>query len=353
MAGNHNSMEKITLYYRHESTDKIYHATLEPKDSGYVVNFAYGVRGINLQAGTKTTGALDYGKAKAIYDKLVMEKLSVGYTPAGTDETGLQCQLLNTAEAGEVDQLLENAAYWMQEKYDGRRLLIRKEGETITGINRLGFRVDLPETLLKSVARYPIDLTIDGEAIGDELYAFDLLFIGRDDIRGERYGERFLRLMNLLASFSSRHIRLAETAFNLEQKTQLFRQLKERGCEGAVFKNIHASYIGGRPIAGGSQRKHKFAETASFIVSRITSGRSVTLVLFNGDRIAVAGDLKIPAHQELPQVGQVIECRYLYALKESGCIHEPVYLGVREDVRAEECTTAQLKFKPEQEERAA
>ena len=46
-------------------------------------------------------------------------------------------------------------------------------------------------------------------------------------------------------------------------------------------------------------------------------------------------------------------CRYLYAFKESGCIYQPVYLGTRDDIPAEECTTTQLKYKAESEARVA
>ena len=48
-----------------------------------------------------------------------------------------------------------------------------------------------------------------------------------------------------------------------------------------------------------------------------------------------------------------MECRYLYAFRESGCIYQPVYLGVREDIRSEECVTSQLKYKAEPVEEAA
>ena len=34
-----------TLYYRDERSDKVYRAAIEPRDGGYVVNFAYGRRG--------------------------------------------------------------------------------------------------------------------------------------------------------------------------------------------------------------------------------------------------------------------------------------------------------------------
>jgi bifunctional non-homologous end joining protein LigD len=43
----------------------------------------------------------------------------------------------------------------------------------------------------------------------------------------------------------------------------------------------------------------------------------------------------------------VVEVRFLYAHRESGSIYQPVYLGPREDIPAEDCTTDQLKFKPE------
>jgi bifunctional non-homologous end joining protein LigD len=42
-----------------------------------------------------------------------------------------------------------------------------------------------------------------------------------------------------------------------------------------------------------------------------------------------------------------VECRYLYAFKESGSIYQPVYLGSREDILSAECTTTQLKYKAE------
>ena len=34
-------------------------------------------------------------------------------------------------------------------------------------------------------------------------------------------------------------------------------------------------------------------------------------------------------------------------IRESSCIYQPVYLGVRDDIRPDECTTSQLKFKDE------
>jgi bifunctional non-homologous end joining protein LigD len=357
-------MEHLTLYYRQSSSDKVYQASLEPTDGGYVVRFAYGRRGTTLQTGTKTQSPITYDEAKRLYDQLIAEKTAKGYTPGedgtpyhGTTKapqsTGLHCQLLNPIEADHAERLIADPAWWMQEKYDGRRLLIRKSGDAITGINRLGLTVALPQTLIASTANCPIDLILDGEAIGDEFHAFDVLLVGDDEIGGLRYGERYLRLMNLLASFQHPHLHLVPTAFLPKHKAELFAQLKKGGREGVVFKQTDAPYIAGRPATGGSQLKYKFCETASFIVGKINAKRSVSLLLFCGDRIVAAGNVTIPPNHDLPKTGQIVECRYLSTFRESGSIYQPVYLGPREDIPAEECTTAQLKYRAEPAEAAA
>jgi predicted DNA-binding WGR domain protein len=130
-------MENITLYFRQGSSDKVYQAAIEAKDGGYVVNFAYGRRGTTLQTGTKTQAPVDYAAAKGIYDKLIKEKTAKGYTPGAdgtpyqhTDKqqeaTGINCQLLNAVEESDIPRLIRDPAYWMQEKHDGRRLLVQK-----------------------------------------------------------------------------------------------------------------------------------------------------------------------------------------------------------------------------------
>jgi len=357
-------MEQITLYYRQGSSDKVYQARIEPKDSKYVVQFAYGRRGTTLQTGTKTETPVGFEEAKRIYDKLIAEKTAKGYTPGedgtpyqGTEKasqnTGIHCQLLNPIEEDQVEKLIADPAYWMQEKHDGRRLLIRRQGHTISGINRLGLTVALPRSIEADACNCNLDFVFDGEAIGDILQVFDVLGIGGEETKGLRYGERYLRLMNLLASFQHRHIQLVHTVFLHQQKAALFHQLKTSGAEGVVFKRTDALYTPGRPASGGAQLKYKFVATASFIVGKVNAKRSVSLLLFTGDRIGAAGNVTIPPNQAIPETGQVVECRYLYAFRESGSIYQPVYLGVREDIRAEECTTAQLKYKSEALEEVA
>jgi predicted DNA-binding WGR domain protein len=74
----HTLMENITLYFRSGPSDKVYQASIQPKDAGYLVHFAYGRRGSTLSTGSKTQTPVEYQIAKGIYDKLIREKTREG-----------------------------------------------------------------------------------------------------------------------------------------------------------------------------------------------------------------------------------------------------------------------------------
>ena len=185
------SPERVTLYYREGSSDKIYQAALEPSGSGFVVNFCYGRRGSTLSTGTKTSQPVGFAEAKKIFDKLVREKTAKGYTPGedGTPyqhtskedrATGIVPQLLNVIDEAEVQKYVASADWWAQEKFDGRRVLIRKQRDEVIGINRQGLSIDLPATIVTHARSLGSpQWLIDTEAVGDVLFAFDLL--ERDD----------------------------------------------------------------------------------------------------------------------------------------------------------------------------
>ncbi len=115
---------------------------------------------------------------------------------------------------------------------------------------------------------------------------------------------------------------------------------------GRRGKRGDANYTAGRPNSGGPQLKFKFHETASFIVTKVNGKRSVSLMLFDGDKVIPVGNVTIPPNHTVPQVGAIVETRYLYAYL-GGSIFQPVYLGVRDDIRPGECQLSQLKYKAE------
>ncbi|HSJ04215.1 MAG TPA: hypothetical protein VK956_17245 [Verrucomicrobium sp.] len=349
-------MESTTLYFREGSSDKVYTVSLKPDGDKHVVVVAYGRRHSTLNTGTKTPVPVPYELARMIYDRVVREKLAKGYRPGepGTDyqpsspnrqPTGILPQLLNPVDADEVPRQLDDPLYWMQEKHDGRRLILRKQDGRVTGINKLGLETAVPSPMVEVALRCSRDFVVDGEAVGNCLCTFDLLELDQEDLRDMPYGQRFLKLIQLLAPLRSANLHFVQTAFLPKEKHRLFAELKEQGREGVVFKDCEAGHSPGRPSSGGPQLKHKFYETASFIVGKVNDRRSIGLLLFQGDRILPAGNVTIPVNQEVPTPGEVVECRYLYAFRESGSIYQPTYLGTRDDVRAAECITDQLKYK--------
>jgi bifunctional non-homologous end joining protein LigD len=352
-------LENVTLYYREGSSDKIYQCQIEQAGERFVVNFAYGRRGSTMNTGTKTNVPVEYEDAKRIYEKLVREKTAKGYTP-GEDGTpyqhtekqpsGILPQLLNSIEESRVLDLMQDDAWCGQEKFDGRRLIVRKEGAAINGINKKGNLVGLPEPLFQIVRLFSGDVVIDGESIGDNYFAFDLLVLDGVDIRGWPYRERLAALMNLLFGVQQTVIKFTETAFTPAQKIGLLDKLRNGRKEGIVFKQLHSPYTAGRPNSGGTQLKHKFVATLSAVVARVNQRRSVELQLIGQDGWVKCGNVTIPANHKIPQAGQVVEVRYLYAFKESGVLYQPVYLGPRDDVDDSECLASQLKYKAEDSE---
>jgi bifunctional non-homologous end joining protein LigD len=348
--------ERITLYYREGSSEKVYHAVIEPQGEGFVANIAYGRRGSTMNTGTKTQTPVDYDTATRIFTKLVNEKKAKGYTegPDGTPYqntpkqdrvTGLLPQLLNPIDEQEAKRLLKEPSFALQEKFDGRRVLVRKAGAETHGINRKGLLIGLPSPIVVGAHKITSDFILDGECVGDVLYAFDLLEWG-EDLRTKPYQRRVVKLSSLLNRPDITHIEFAEIATDPANKERLFRHLQAEGKEGVVFKRLDAPYTPGRPNSGGNQIKHKFYATCSAVVAGINDKRSVELRLLNGQGWIPVGNVTIPPNFKVPAVGEVVEV--LYAFRESNALYQPVYLGVRKDVEHHECVLSQLKYRADE-----
>jgi bifunctional non-homologous end joining protein LigD len=360
MTATMEECKSTSLYYREGTSDKEYHVRLEAKGGGFVVNTAFGRRGSTLSTGTKTSAPVYYDAALMIFDKLVREKKAKGYTEGAegtpyqhtenqSQVSGLMPQLLNAVDEAEAARLTSNPNWAMQEKKDGKRLLLRKANGTIEGINKKGLLVGVSETVIKTARDLQGDFVIDGESIGDYLLAFDLLFLNGRDLRGESYNRRYSALLTLLAGGLPKHIKVVSCWVDPNDKLSWLTTFKEQKAEGVVFKLMTASYTAGRPNSGGSQLKHKFVATLSAVVAKLNHQRSVGLRLLNHEGWQAVGNVTIPPNHPVPQVGAVVEVRYLYAFPD-GSLFQPVYLGERSDVSQEECVVSQLKFKATEED---
>jgi bifunctional non-homologous end joining protein LigD len=129
----------------------------------------------------------------------------------------------------------------------------------------------------------------------------------------------------------------------------MFERVRAQGGEGVVLKLASAKYEPGRPNKLGPALKYKFVATASVIVASHNVQSSFNMKLYDGTDL---GRCTVSAGVGRPPVGAIVEVRYLNVMR-GGHLYQSVYLGVREDITAEECTIDQLKFKGEADPKEA
>ena len=396
------TLRSIDLHYQDNRSDKVYHLAIidEYETSTFRVLFAYGRRGSTLKFGEKYAGA-NLVAAEKIYWKIESEKRSEGYLTAPgvsgqvfppvisaantatppqqtpqppppevmvirrlneKEPTGILPQLLNPITEDEIETYIHNSNWGMQQKMDGTRLIVERAKDGIRFINRKGFEIPVVHEIAEAVFSLGVECCLDGEAIGNVFYVFDCLSIEGKDIRQNSFKDRYAAVSRLITKQGknlSKHISLVLLATTVGSKQRLLQMVRDAKGEGVVFKNLDAPCIEGRPNSGGTQLKAKFWASASCVVQGVKEGkRSVSLGLVDPLKsnipggvwkIVDVGYVTIPANHEIPEPGQVVEIKYLYAYR-GGSLYQPIYLGVRTDINTDECVLSQLKYKPENSE---
>jgi bifunctional non-homologous end joining protein LigD len=356
----------ITLHNTEGGSDKIYLITIQAAGDDFVVNCANGRRGSTMTPRSKTPQPVSYEKARSVCNKTMMAKISDGYRPiAGSTfdgqavasiavelsstDSGVRVQLLNDITEDEARAYINDPSYICQPKKDGERRPVRLLAGAVTGINRKGQTVAIPEGLAGAVSDLGVDLLADAEQIGDTLHIFDLLELAGADLRGLTTRQRWNMLLGVFAQadvpdHDGHPIQLVDFAEGQFEKQKLFDTIKAQGGEGVVFKRVDAPYTPGRPASGGDHLKCKFYHTLSAVVAGQNEQRSVRLELIDGGTPIAVGNVTVPANQAVPQPGDVVEVRYLYAYPE-GSLYQPILEGIRTDISPDECVASQRKFK--------
>lgn len=366
--------EHYSLQCTEGRSNKVYHVQISEIDSGAVpagsnrfrVDFQFGPRGGSLQSGTKTAVPVSLEDARKIAARLVKEKIGKGYqamratageaaayTPTPAEDarrTPYRPQLLNAISYERLQEVLDDDAFLMQVKMDGKRITVRKRGEEVVAINRKGLIVGAPVAVLEAVGKVPRDLLIDGELVGDNYYPFDLLSFGPPGNTLEKapFGQRAEALAKVAKAAgweTNVLVHALSTVTGKMDKRQIFEAGRISNVEGFCFKRADSLWVPGKPASGGDQLKWKFKSSATCMVSGIhPSKRSVSLYVKDGVETRGVGNCTIPANHEVPLSGMLVEIEYLYCFPD-GSLYQPVYKGRRTDLdTADDYST--LKFKP-------
>jgi len=160
--------ERADLYFQQGSSDKVYRLQLENVQDQWSVQAQWGRRGSALQSDVKVSGT-SYEEAKRVYDRILREKTGKGYQiaqatangneaiavglPATKEHSGHTPELLTPIEEPEALLLAQDASWWFQQKFDGRRLAVQKSEGRYSGINKLGQIIPIDSRLAESLDR--------------------------------------------------------------------------------------------------------------------------------------------------------------------------------------------------------
>jgi bifunctional non-homologous end joining protein LigD len=154
---------------------------------------------------------------------------------------------------------------WIHEiKHDGYRLQVRREGDAVRLFTRRGYdwTIRYPAIAVTAALLRARSFTLDGEAVvcGPDgvaifdalhrrgtvseamLYAFDLLELDGEDLRGLSLADRKKRLARLLGR---RRIGIVLSDHTAEDGALLFMHACRMGLEGIVSKRLTAPYRSG------------------------------------------------------------------------------------------------------------
>jgi bifunctional non-homologous end joining protein LigD len=260
----------------------------------------------------------------------------------------LKAQLACEVETGQIKRFLNDPDWVMQEKMDGKRIMIHRRNEGMdfpfrfVAENRQGKNVtkSLPDVLKEYLNDICTgDWTADGELVGDVFWCFD--FLGEDlSLCEDPLWFRHAAIPDDFRRIDS-PLQIVPILEDDEKKVAFTRILKSGG-EGVIFKKKESPYRGGR---SKDWQKCKFITSASVVVhARHAAKRSVEIGIWENGRSFAVGSVTIPGTTRMPHPGEIIEVQYLYATAK-GKLFQPVYLMQRDDLCLADCGARQLKFK--------
>jgi len=283
----------------------------------------------------------------------------------------IRAELLRDATDADVKRfMLDSNSVW-QEKHNGDRRLIVKEGNTIEDYNRKGDKgKGLTDRLVKILKQHPLHkFIIDVEYVQaeDRIHVFDMLIAGDEMLVLNPFSSRKSYLHSNFDGFNDSVIPVISTTTR-EQKLALYNYLKAIKAEGFCAKDLRAAYR--QSNATGSLRynfKVKFWKDLDAVVICDSTERNkdgnikdaVRLGVYTRDgRLQeICGSTKKSKYDLKPF--DVVKIKYLYGTGEKDAngrlildtagnpvpkdVVQPSILELRTDKTAKECTIDQIQ----------
>lgn len=259
------------------------------------------------------------------------------------------CQLLTAINDGEsAAAVLLNPSYAVQQKFDGKRIVLHIERNSITAHNRDGLTCSISPEIVREAKAFSLlaPLTLDGEWIREvkSFQTFDLLALGGTETTTLPFKARQEHLKRVFKTIKARALQLARTEYKKEEKVSLLQEVHDAQLEGIVLKHIDSPYKLDRQK---DQFKYKFTAVSSFVVTKLHSPKqSVAIAVFDANgKLVPSGDVKIRDSRFKLTEGMVIDVKYSHAFPQSHLVYQPRMISIRDDLQPDACVISQLRYK--------
>ena len=256
-------------------------------------------------------------------------------------------------DRSELEPYLLNDRYVLEEKFNGTRKEVMKDGDVLSITNKRGQATGkgmLPATQAEFL-KVSFDFTLDteDEPVGGGCVLLDILTLRGKPLDRLSHAER-RKVLEAFYKASRSTAKLSGWP-----RKPLDRKPSGHSSNGWRLKTPRVSsskimmFVTSAEAGRAYQFKYKFQATASVIVDEVLVGgkRSIGMVLLDGGKRVSVGKCAIPVNKEIPAKGSIAEIRYLFAEGGSNKLNQPFYLGPRDDIDPKECKLSQLKYKPQ------
>ena len=237
----------------------------------------------------------------------------------------------------EAARYIVDDRFWVQEKWDGERLMVRRRGQYLEGWNKQGQTIAVPPVLTSALLSMPVpDFVLDGEHERSGYHCWDLLHADNVDLATYAYGERY-GILKVFTACPSIHI--VPSWSTPDDKERIIFELLTNGAEGVVFKDTLAPY---RPGRAGQHFKLKFEKSATVRIRSVDPFRDrASIEMLDGQEWKEVSGIKVQRSKVRP--GDYIEVRY-FSASPSKRLVQPVFICRRTDVSDQDCFMDQLEF---------
>lgn len=249
----------------------------------------------------------------------------------------MQPELLTETTPEQAAEYIMDGRFALQEKRDGVRLLVRRQGNKFEGWNKKGEPTAVHPVLTSALRSLNVDeFILDGEFERPYFYCWDLLSAQGIDLSAYPYGERY-KILQVFRGCPT--VTVLPCWTDEGDKERMVYEFRTQRAEGVVFKNLETAYRAGR---AHQHFKLKFHQSATARVLEVDPFRDrVSLEMLDGNLWRTVCGLKVP--NGAVRQGEFVEVRYLSGTRDKKLV-QPIFLRVRDDVSQEDCGFEQVKI---------